>query len=553
MYRPQRAFRWSDWSTVDRIAVVSLLAAAMVEIVSIIVLPVEGYDASYHLFWMNSWHTLWQHGVFYPRWLPRSFGGLGGPTFYLYPPLAYACSSVIGLFAPGFTIFAIAKLFVILTLAASGATMWYYLRSRGLGSVPLALGTLLYVFAPYRFLDFNTRSALSEHFAFVFLPVVFLGADRVFDPARRASGFLMLSISMALLTLTSLPAAAVMVVVLIIYAIASKPPAMLHNDLWLAKAGLASTLLAAFYLIPMLASLGNVQLDKIWSAIGPGSPLVTLAAGNDLRIGAYTTLTFLGACLLLYFFWRARKDNARPEAQNSRREWWLLAVIVVFQLPYLPVPLFTRIIPFTIIQQPYRLSMPLLVLVAAWWSSRLDGATRLRGTSLVVAGWSVAIVCLVSVQLFGFQVHAHTPIRMSEVNELPTRWMPDSPKASGPVRVPEHPTLTLSDSCASILSFHHGDYSDTAVYESSSPCTATFPRTYWPAWSVRLDGRSIEAWPDSVGRLTLRIPSGRHTITARLDETTHERVGMWISIATLIALFLFTFFYPTEKVTPTDP
>src|SRR5438552_12779378 len=62
---------------------------------TIVNVPVTGHDAYVHLNWLGQFTTLRDIGLSYPRWLPDSFGGLGAPTFYIYPPLTYFLGSAI--------------------------------------------------------------------------------------------------------------------------------------------------------------------------------------------------------------------------------------------------------------------------------------------------------------------------------------------------------------------------------------------------------------------------------------------------------------------------
>ena len=59
------------------------------------VLPVSGYDGATQLIWIPSFRSLLDSGSMIPRWLPNSFNGLGSPTFYFYPPLAYYLCSAL--------------------------------------------------------------------------------------------------------------------------------------------------------------------------------------------------------------------------------------------------------------------------------------------------------------------------------------------------------------------------------------------------------------------------------------------------------------------------
>ena len=191
--------------------------------------------------------------------------------------------------------------------------------------------------------------------------------------------------------------------------------------------------------------------------------------------------------------------------------------------------------------------MPLLVLTALWWARELKGRGPSRGTSFVVAAWSLTTVVLVSLQLFGFQVHPHSIIRPNEIHELPTRWMPDPQSVTRPAYGFEGFYPRFSDSLATLLFFRKRDYSDSIVYSSPSACTARFARTYWPTWTVKLDGRSIEPHSDSEGRLTCAADSGQHQLVATIEESASERVGNWISSISFAGLVIASAFAQAHR------
>ncbi len=536
--------RPNDWSMLDRIAAATLLVAAVLELVAILALPVEGYDAQYHLSWISSWHTLWQTGIYYPHWLLAPYHFFGAPTFYFYPPFSYVVSSIIYLLFPSSDPSFIAKIFLVVTLAASGVTMWLYLRSRGSGIASRCMGTALYLFAPYRFLDLNTRASLSEHFAFVFLPLIFWSADRLLDRRKGFGSVVAMILLLSLLAVTSLPSFAAIMLALTVYAVCAPKPLIFQNVRWFGFIGISAILLSLFYLIMPVLYVQDLQLARLWDPayIGPGSPIATLLSGENLRIGIYTTVTFLGGCVLLYYWWKIRGNSAAV----ASRDFWLLLAIIVLQLPYLPAPLFHYIPPFSTVQLPYRLSMVLMIMMARAWTERLDGRGNGWNTSGVVAGYSIVTIILVGGQLGGVQVHKHTPQQSGIAHEFfATRWMPHSENIDSPMRIgfssdtqmillPNNPEVAL-------ISTNHCAYSDTVVYESQKPAILTFHRAYWPQRHVRIDGHEWDVTPDSVGRVNVQVPAGRHTLTIQLDQSWGEKVGIWISLGTLTILLILGF------------
>ncbi|MGE5500925.1 MAG: integral membrane-like protein [Ignavibacteriales bacterium] len=199
-------------------------------------------SGSYNYIWTSQIAEEMARGVLYPRWLPRSFEGLGAPTFYFYPPLAYWIAGLLAqVMDAGRALGAAA--FVL--LYASGLAMYAWLKPR----TPYALvGACLYMLAPYHVADFYVRSALAEFGAFAWLPLIALGIDRV----DRRSGPPLLAVAYAGLLCTHLPtallASALLIPPLVIWRCRLQPALLVRCGL----AGVAGVLLAAFYLAPAL-------------------------------------------------------------------------------------------------------------------------------------------------------------------------------------------------------------------------------------------------------------------------------------------------------------
>ena len=227
-------------------------------------------SASYNHVWVAQFAEGLGRGELYPRWLPRSFEGLGSPTFYFYPPLAFylpALLDLLGLTTPQ----AINAAFLAATVA-SGAAMHAWLRLRGGRAL---LGAALYMAAPYHLFDLYVRGGLAEHAAFVWIPLLAMGVAGL--PDRRAIA--LLAASYAGLILTHLPVALLATVFLLLplgLARAARSPRLLVPGVTAIALGLG---LAAIYLLPALTLQEHISSELSGptptSSRGPGSSAPT--------------------------------------------------------------------------------------------------------------------------------------------------------------------------------------------------------------------------------------------------------------------------------------
>lgn len=104
-----------------------------------------------------------------PRWAPNLNWGYGHPILmFLYPVPSYTSSFFHFL---GFSLTDSVKIFFGLGFILSGITMFLWLREIFDDYISVA-GTVLYLYAPYRFVDLYVRGAIGEHAAFIFLPLI---------------------------------------------------------------------------------------------------------------------------------------------------------------------------------------------------------------------------------------------------------------------------------------------------------------------------------------------------------------------------------------------
>jgi uncharacterized membrane protein len=127
------------------------------------------HDGQDHVARIANFYQNLSEGNLIPRWAPYLNWGYGHPILmFLYPLPSYLASFFHFI---GFNFVDSLKIVFGLTFIASGLAMYIWL-SEFLGKQSAFFGALLYMFAPYRFVDLYVRGAIGEHVAFVFLPLV---------------------------------------------------------------------------------------------------------------------------------------------------------------------------------------------------------------------------------------------------------------------------------------------------------------------------------------------------------------------------------------------
>lgn len=244
-------------SPIRRAAMTLTVLAALVSLPALI----WGHGATnsyrYNFTWTAAFAEAFSRGEIYPRWLPNSFEGLGSPTFYFYPPLTFMLSGALdlsGLDTPT----AVTLTGAVLSLA-SGLAMYAWLRDKSRWALP---GAALYVLAPYHLYDLYYRGALAECAAYVWLPLLALGVERL--PTR--GGVLLLAGAVAGIILTHLPMAVLALAFLVApYAVVRlwQRPSLIGPGLAAAGLGVSA---AAIYLLPAMSLQQHISRGLLWTA-----------------------------------------------------------------------------------------------------------------------------------------------------------------------------------------------------------------------------------------------------------------------------------------------
>ena len=459
--------------------------------------------------WTKQWSLALGRGELYPRWLPHSFEGLGSPTFFFYPPLAFLLSGLLDLAGLGaHRAVAGAALCVLL---ASGATMYLWLRAK----TPHALlGACLYMAAPYHLNDFYDRAALAEFAAYAWLPVIAIAIEA--QPKRWAGP--LLAVAYAGLIATHLPVALLTSVLLIGPMVAyaayrrSSPEILIRC----AAAGAVGLGLAMAYLLPALTLQHHVSMRLLaapsfqpwrWSLLHPSG-----GVKMPLLI-AYSSLAAGGAVLAL----GAMRRNAA---------FWPLLALCVAGLSLNIVPILWTAPLLEKVQFPWRS----LVIVEFAVVTALCMAPVRRGLlPLAVAVAAPGVVLLTGIAAVGM----HTPyppnhhVVMTDAAEYLPRGAlaPEVRKLVGrpPLerfRVPlvQGPARRVATARA-----------DELVVEADGPGVVTIRRAAFPIWRVTHDGRVVDHLPGPL--LRFPVEAGRYRIArAALRE---EALGAAISLASL--------------------
>ena len=212
------------------------------------------------------------------RWVPDAGYQYGYPQFNFYPPAPYYVGAV--LHRIGLPYIDAVKVLFIAGYIGSMLAM-YFLVSTILGKFPGFIAALMYTYIPYKAVEVYVRGAMSEFWAQIFFPLIFLGIYLIIKN-KSLKSFFLLSLSIAglltthlLMSLIFLPFAAIWGTYWIMASLRSKAKSTKHlaldfrhltfSLLPLAFSFLLSLGLSAFFVLPVLFEGRFVHLESVLS------------------------------------------------------------------------------------------------------------------------------------------------------------------------------------------------------------------------------------------------------------------------------------------------
>lgn len=179
-----------------------LLILFVISLISIVSLFHPGlpitHDGQDHVARVANFYNSLKEGIIIPRWAANLNWGYGHPVLgFLYPLPSYF-ASFFHFFS--FSLVDSVKIVFGLGMVLSGIFMFLWL-SCFLDEKAALIGSLFYIFTPYRFVDLSVRGAVGENFIFIWLPLVLFLMHRLFI-SKRLSHLALGGISLSFLILS---------------------------------------------------------------------------------------------------------------------------------------------------------------------------------------------------------------------------------------------------------------------------------------------------------------------------------------------------------------
>jgi hypothetical protein len=516
------------------------IAAAVLLAPSLVEGTLMSHSSPQNLTWAAQFADLFRAGVVYPRWLPASFDGLGSPTFYFYPPIAFWVDALLSVA----TVDALAvsyrlSLSAFVLLWASGLAMHAWLRVEAPSPRAALWGALAYVAAPYHLLDHYYRGAYAEFAAYAILPLVALSVRRTADGSRW--GPVLLALSYAALPMSHLPTSLLIsLTALPMYVLyrgwrlgAAKPAAAFFARC--AVGGVLGLGLASIYLLPALTLQDWIPSDTFWGGYYAIERWFLLTPGQWLEpIDMMVIIASVAAAYAIAALGVLLAVRARSEAAL-----WAVVCLVCVALVAGVVPWFWQI-PFVAkVQFPWRL-MIVVEFAGITALSLVPWPVRSRAIPYVLGVAAVALVPGLVQLVAGIERRAAASWAQSDRPAELKQFLP-----AGYPQKPGYADLNLElvagvppvacDPQPRLCRASDRPFGELLVeIDAPSPTVVTLRRFAFPYW--QLDPALPLGATEPLRLVSFTAPAGRQSYRLHHAAVRAERIGGVLSAGSLVLL-----------------
>lgn len=504
------------------------------------------------------------------RWVPDMGFGYGYPKFIYYSPSVFYLGEVFHLL--GLQFIDSIKLLFILGFVSAAITMYILLKSftSQLGAF---VGTMLYVYAPFRATQTFVRGALNEFWALSFFPLIFWSIFK-FIKTQDKKYLLVYSISFGLLLITHnlmsaifLPIAALWIAIWIVL------EKQFRQILWIIFATLLGLGISAFFTIPLIFERPFAHLESLTGGyFGFEQHFVTfnqlflsnhfaygssfIGSNDDLSLSVgiiHWPLVLLAVILSLVYFTRNKKISLITLFLS------LISLFAAFLMHQKSTPIWNFVTPLIWLQFPWRFlaitsfSLSFLASIAIF----LIPHPKIK----LSVGICVIILILILYAPF-FKAKEWYPI--SDKDKFSNQewerqltvsifdYLPIFAEYPPNKKAPEQPEILEGQ--AQFSYYKKGSNFQLGEVNVTKKATIRLPLYDFPGMIVLVDGKRVEHTHNNCqnedycfGLITTTIPEGVHTLEVRLTKTWDQQLGDVISVLSIILILIGIKRYVNKK------
>src|SRR3990167_6513572 len=498
----------------------------------------ESHDGEWMVIRFSAFHQTLTDGQFPVRFVDRLNNNYGYPVFNFLYPLPFYLAEIPRILGFGF-VESIKIITITATLGSVVAMFWAL--SQKFNKEPSLAGAIIYLFAPYRFVDLYVRGSFGENVAFLFIPLI-LGS--ILKVIKGEKLFLpLLSFSVAGLILSHNVMAFLFLPILFVIGLILTGRSRLNIFVGF-LGGLAISL---FYWLPALYDLQYVKFSQIQISeisvhlvnfsrlIIPSWGFGNLPSGENgfsPQIGIVAIALFISAIIF-----RLVEKKKNLIVDFSLILFLLSAFLMLgFSLS------FWSLVPLTdLIQFPWRL-LSVIVFASSILSAYVIGRSdqRLITTTIIILAAVISTAVYTKPKAF---VEREEPFYSTNEDTTTVRdeYMPIWVKEKQHGRSNEKLEIVSGNARIVKQMIKAVNYKTTIESESESEILVN--AVYFPGWQVKV-GNKIQKinFENTNGLITFSLPKGRHEVIIKYGKTPVHLASEIISLMALVGIGGYIFY-----------
>ena len=499
----------------------------------------------FNLTWPEQFVEQFRSGHLYPRWLPRSWSGMGSPVFYFYPPVFFWVTSAVDTLTAGsLGPERLVPLASLILLIASGLTMRLWLRAH-CAEPQATLGAVAYMLAPFHLYHIYGTGALAEASSYASVPLVMLALARLAEGRTRYLPIL--ALAYATLLLSHLPTALLVTLFLVgpygtlVACKSARPGRFIANAL---AGGIIGAGISALFVLPALALLPDVSPAALSGPFYRPENWFFWHVRAGSMSGRMLFIIPVGIAAFLF------SGAVAIELRSFRRVelFWAALTIALVALLAGMVPFVWRLPGLALVQFPWRalslVEFTTITLLALYAPSIRRPVTVGAVATLAFAYMALGLMAAHTVgRTWTGQQQAAAVIRVHR--EAALEYLPAGTRfelGEGPddvqVALPHLPLVKAAAPSAKITASEWQDGGMVVRVASPVATQVVLRRFYFPHWQLRDEtGRQIQIVPDPQYRVvSFRASAGTSTFVLSPGTAPYELLGRAISLVSLILL-----------------
>lgn len=489
------------------------------------------------------------------RWAPDMAYGYGQPMLNFYSAFPYYLGELFRLLTPISIIWTVKILFAVSFI---GAAFGMYLLARQFwGEWGGIVSAVLYTYAPYHSVDVYVRGAMSESFALMILPFVWLAFYKLIKNGGFKNVF-WTAVSLGLLLMThnvsSLIYAPFTVLWVAFWVIHEKKWASVKDII---VSGILGVGLAAFFILPIALETKYIQIQFLTTDyLNYAAHFVTLKQLFISRHWGYGPSIFgpnddLSFAIGWPNWWLAIPAGLIAAFWLKDKKKKVLGLLVLLTLIFALFTIFMTHARSTFIW----LHFPTLAIIQFPW--RFLGITifllSFASGILVKAGYEkyiIPVIIILSVvlnigffrpQYFFAQETDQTKLSGEEFIIQQKSAILDYLPKTAPIAPKEEAFTSPVVASGSGTIRNYSKRSNSFFFDADifQPADILVPVMYYPGWVVINGGKIIPSYPSgNYGVITFKLPQGQFIIQGRFISTPDRVLGNSITVISFIILVI---------------